>query len=240
LKPIIGINTAVGDNPTTHETAERLYLSRKYVDSVVDAGGVPILIPLGTDLDQIKTMVDGWLIPGGDDIDPAHWNEALHPKSRLEPKERFELERTFLNKIDPGMPILGICYGCQFLNVSRQGSLIQHVPDVVGHEEHTGGTMQDYQIEPASRLESVVGASKARGKSYHHQSIANVGRNLRVVAKSEDGTIEAIEDDSGRWVLGVQWHPERTQDDPETKAIFRAFVAAAAKYREEKQACGTW
>lgn len=240
MKPIIAITTAVGDNPTTGETAERLYLSRKYVDCVARAGGVPILVPVGTDLDQLKSIVDGWLIPGGDDIDPANWQEELHPKSRLEPVDRFQMERAFLNKVDPSMPILGICYGCQFLNVSRQGSLIQHIPDVVGHDEHTGGTMQEYSVEPASRLKSVVGADKVKGKSYHHQAVGLVGRNLKVVAKSEDGTIEAIEDDSGRWVLGVQWHPERTPDDPETQAIFKAFVEAAAKFHEERLACGTW
>jgi len=240
VKPIIGITTAVGDNPTTHEKSERLYLSRKYVDCVARAGGVPILIPVGTDLDVVKTLVDGWLIPGGDDIDPANWGEELHPKSKLEPPDRFETERSFLNRLDPAMPVLGICYGCQFLNVTRKGSLNQHVPDVVGHDGHSGGTMQAYDVKPNSRLAEIVGQPSVQGKSYHHQAIRDVGRDLRVVAQSEDGTIEAVEDATGRWVLGVQWHPERTPDDAETLAIFRAFVEAAARFKEERIACGTW
>jgi putative glutamine amidotransferase len=132
------------------------------------------------------------------------------------------------------LPVLGICYGCQFLNVKRGGTLIQHVPDAVGHEEHSGGTMQTYSVLDASALARSALASTIEGKSYHHQAVDLVGDGLVVSARAQDGTIEAIEDQSKAFWVGVQWHPERTPEDVATQNLFRAFIGAAAIYRGSK------
>ena len=132
------------------------------------------------------------------------------------------------------LPIFGICYGCQFLNVKRGGTLIQHVPDVVGHEEHSGGTMQKYSLLESSVLARSAIASSIEGKSYHHQAVDAVAEGLVVSARAKDGTIEAIEDQTKPFWVGVQWHPERTPEDPVTQNLFKAFIGAAAKYRGSK------
>ncbi len=240
MKPLIGISMAVGVNPTTGEEAERLYLSRKYVDCVTQAGGLPILIPVGSDTNQLAQILDGWLIPGGDDIDPLNYGEEKHPKASFEPADRFAFESALLKKVDPKMPILGICYGCQFLNVMRNGKLNQHIPDQLGHERHSSREVEVLDVVAGSRVAELAGTTKVRGHSSHHQAISLVGENFNVSAHADDGTIEAIEDSTGKWVFGVQWHPERTSDHPETRSIFKAFVKAASVYREEREACGTW
>lgn len=240
MKPIIGISMAVGVNPTTGEEAERLYLSRKYVNCITQAGGLAILIPVGSDTSQLAQLLDGWVIPGGDDIDPSHYGEPIHAKSRLEPNDRFVFEQGLLKKVDPKMPILGICYGCQFLNVTRSGKLNQHIPEEIGHERHSSMEVEVLDVVADSKIGKITGESKVRGHSSHHQAISKVGSGFTVSAHAADGTIEAIEDSTGKWVIGVQWHPERTPDDPETQALFRDFVKAAMTYREEKEACGTW
>jgi len=170
------------------------------------------------------------LIPGGDDIDAGRFGEENHPKVSLQDPARFDGEQRLWNQISTDLPILGICYGCQFLNVARGGTLIQHLPDVVGHEQHTGGTLQEYQVEPGSHLECVIGTQTITGKSYHHQAVKDTGRNLKVVSKNEDGTIEAIEATDRPWFIGVQWHPERTLQDGPTLLIFKNFVDAARNY----------
>lgn len=186
------------------------------------------------DMSILANLIHGWLIPGGDDIDAKRFGEENHPKVSLADPARFEAEQSLWKNVSSDMPILGICYGCQFLNVARGGSLIQHLPDVVGHESHSGGTLQEYAVEPGSQLESVIGTQKITGKSYHHQAIKETGENLKVVSKTEDGIIEAVEATDRPWVIGVQWHPERTAEDPPTRRIFDNFISAARRYAEAK------
>jgi putative glutamine amidotransferase len=100
--------------------------------------------------------------------------------------------------------------------------------------EHAGGTLQEYALDASSRLAGIVGSDTVRGKSYHHQSNESVGRGLKIVGRTADGIIEAIEDAAGRWVIGVQWHPERTPEDPGTVRLFKAFVEAATEHRRLK------
>ena len=230
--PIIGITA----NPIKRSNSVGEYTSYQtrsdYVTRVIEAGGTPILLPPGTSAEQVIDILDGWLIPGGDDIDPAHYGEEKHPEAALESEDRFNLERDIYQLRDPNMPILGICYGCQFLNVMRGGSLYQHIPDQLGHDLHRGDTVQNYKIDADSQLGEIVGTD-ASGKSWHHQAIKTVGEGLRVVSQHEDGTIEAVEDESGMFVLGVQWHPERSQSEA-TPKLFKAFIEQAKKYRESK------
>jgi len=186
-------------------------------------------------MDVLAAVIDGWLIPGGLDIDAANFNEENHAKSNLQDPMRFDAESRMMQAIDPELPFLGICYGCQFLNVYRGGNLIQHLPDVVQHDAHAGGNLQNYIVESVSKLAESAGSKEMQGKSYHHQAVGRVGSNLRVVAQAEDGTIEAIEDDSKPFFVAVQWHPERTPEDATTTRLFSSFVNAAAEYKAKRR-----
>lgn len=234
MKPIIAITVESRREPENVRTGGKIELNWNYAQAIVDAGGLPLVVPPVADMAQVAQIADGWLIPGGDDLDPALWGEELHPKASLQDGTRYDAERRLFDALPPEAPVLGICYGCQVLNVLKGGSLDQHVPDALGHDEHSGGTMQAYAIEEDSLLAQSAGAARMEGKSYHHQAVGRAAEGLRVVARTEDGTVEAIEATDRPWLLGVQWHPERTPDDPATRRLFERFVAAAAAYRERK------
>ena len=236
MKPIIGISVDCQRDPTDLRRGGKLELNWNYAQAVTDAGGVPVLIPPTADQAVLADIIHGWLIPGGDDIDAAHFGEENHEKVVLQDPLRFDAEQRLYRSADPDLPVFGICYGCQFLNVARGGSLQQHLPDVVGHESHSGGTLQEYPINPASQLSDIVGTNLMTGKSYHHQAIGRPGEGLTVVSKHEDGTVEAVEATDRPWMIGVQWHPERTPDDGPTQKLFRDFIRAAADYAAHKAA----
>lgn len=234
MKPIIGISVDCKQDEADARTGGQLTLNWNYAQAVAEAGGVPILIPPSADMEEVAKIIHGWVIPGGDDIDARHFGEENHPKVELQDPARFDAEARLYRVLDAETPVLGICYGCQFLNVVRGGSLIQHLPDVEGKDTHTGGVMQAYEIDPASKLEKIVGETAIEGKSYHHQAINTVGTGLTVVAKSEDGTVEALESTDRPWMIGLQWHPERTFADPKTRRIFEDFIAAARRNQESR------
>lgn len=234
MKPIIGITGEARHAPEDLRTQGKIELGWNYADEVAKAGGVPVVIPPMADMAELAPMLDGWLITGGLDIDASRFGEENHPKVEKQDPARYEAEESLMRFADPRMPVLGICYGCQFLNVVRGGKLIQHLPDVLGHESHSGGTLQRYSIDQGSLLSGAAGTTEVEGKSYHHQAVGELGSGLKVVARHEDGTVEGVEDDSGRWLVGVQWHPERTPEDPATQSLFRRFVAEALRFKEAK------
>lgn len=233
MKPLIGITVNAKEEPED-KSGGRLWLNWNYAQSVADAGGIPILIPPQADMAELARIIDGWLIPGGYDIDAKHFGEENHSAVQLIEEERFQAEAELYKHMDPATPVFGICYGCQFINVQRGGKLIQHLPDVVGHEAHEGGTEQKYKVLSGSKLGQIVGSDVAEGKSYHHQAVGALGHNLTVVAEHEDGMIEAIEATDRPWMVGVQWHPERTFTDPASRKLFDAFIAAARAYAANK------
>jgi putative glutamine amidotransferase len=171
------------------------------------------------------------LIPGGNDIDSRHWGEPLHAKAELIEEARHHQERAIYEAIPKDLPVLGICYGCQFINVMEGGSLIQHLPEVTGHDADQHGTVQTYAVTAGSLTATALGTSLASGQSWHHQALGNVPVSLKVVAQNPDGTIEAIESCARPWMIGVQWHPERTSEAQDSSSLFKAFIAAAAEYR---------
>jgi putative glutamine amidotransferase len=231
MKPIIGItgdvDIAIGNE---RNGGGRVQLNFNYLDAIADAGGCPIILPPQADPVILQSLA-GLVIPGGNDIDAAEFGEANHPTVEPIAPPRYHAERALLNAIDPKMPVLGICYGCQLINVAMGGTMIQHVPDVVGHELDKVGTLQSYDVEPTSKLGEIAG-TKQSGQSWHHQTIKEIGRELKITARNEDGLVEAIESTSRPWLIGVQWHPERTPDREDSRKLFTAFIEAAIAYRE--------
>lgn len=233
MKPVIGIVVDTKPDPADARTNGHLKLNWNYPLAVSEAGGVPLLIPPQADAEVILSLIDGLLIPGGNDIDAGHFSEPNHPSVKLIEPERFELEQRLLDRVPEEMPYLGICYGCQRLNVHRGGSLMQHIPDQLGHDLHSTGELQEYQMKEGSVLHGIIG-NEGIGESWHHQVVGRIGNSLAVVATDKDQIPEAIEDQSKPFCVGVQWHPERTRDSETSKALFAAFIKAASEYRAKR------
>ncbi|MBS1704343.1 MAG: gamma-glutamyl-gamma-aminobutyrate hydrolase family protein [Armatimonadetes bacterium] len=235
MKPIIAITVESKFDPETPRSRGKLELNWNYPEEIVKAGGVPIIVAPMADMAELAPIVDGWLIPGGADINSSEWGEELHPEAEVQDGTRFNAEKQLFTHLDPQVPILGICYGAQALNVLHGGSLEQHVPDRTGHEHHSGGTPQDYTLDESSRLARMLGQTKVHGPSYHHQAIARLGEGISAVGHHDDGTIEAIEANGSRWLFGLQCHPERAPGENWTQTLFREFIQAAAAYRQTKE-----
>jgi putative glutamine amidotransferase len=234
-KPWIGIPTRY------HEKSEYIGQIRHYLDAVLWAGGLPLMIPTVDDravVAEYVQHVDGILLPGSPtDIDPKHYGAPSHEKlGKLYP-ERDATDFAILDFVEsrPAIPVLGICFGVQSLNVHRGGSLVQDIPAQVDkaviHDEDDPKPAARHVVRIAehSLIGSIAGRSDMDVNSYHHQAVEKPGRNLRPVAFANDGVIEAVEDTTGRFVVGVQWHPERGwKDDPFSKALFSKFIEQAA------------
>lgn len=238
MRPRIGITVEVEEarDPRRGE-AGRLELA--YARAVSEAGGLPIVLVPGVSAEEAMSLLDGWLIPGGRDLDPGLWGEPPHPRAELQHPLRLELERALWQAAPPGLPILGICYGCQFLAAMSGGALEQHLPDRLGHEEHGSGALQTYRVEPGTRLAGLLGGLEAAGASFHHQAVVRTGPGFRIAARHADGTVEAVEAVGERWMIGVQWHPERTPEEPTSRKLFAAFVAAARAYAQCRVPAGS-
>ncbi|NRB75929.1 MAG: gamma-glutamyl-gamma-aminobutyrate hydrolase family protein [Verrucomicrobiales bacterium] len=209
--------------------------SENCISAVIAAGGVPVVLP-DTEGSEEKIpdyleQLDGLLMPGGQDIPPSEYGEETHETVLLLDDNRYRFERALSRAwIEQSeKPFLGICLGSQWLNVSSGGTLIQDIPS------ETGGNHGDVEhsviLEEDSRLFSIFGESEFEVNSTHHQAVDELGEGLRIVARSPDGIIEATEStDPGRFLIGVQWHPERLVPEDERQAkLIRAFVDAAAE-----------
>jgi putative glutamine amidotransferase len=233
-KPWIGIPTRY------HEKSEYIGQIRHYLDAILWAGGLPLMIPTMDDRAVIGEYVqraDGILLPGSPtDIDPRHYGAAAHEKLGKPYPERDATDFTILDLVEsqPEMPVLGICFGVQSLNVHRGGSLVQDIPALVKspvmHDEDDSKPAARHLVRIAedSLIGRLAGRSKMEVNSYHHQAVERPGRNLRPVAFANDDVIEAVEDTTGRFIVGVQWHPERGwKEDPFSKALFSTFIEQA-------------
>lgn len=238
MKPVIGITTFISDEGPDATARFLLNLKANYVEAIVRSGGVPIIIPPFADPLSIIPMLDGIMVPGGDDIDACHFGEENHPKASLQTPLQYETDSNLLKALPADLPYLGICYGCQILNVVMGGTMNQHIPDDPAAAIHTGGPLQTYRLEPGSLISRVMGSDTVTGKSFHHQAIKQPGSGLRSVGWFEDGTIEAVEATDREWTIGVQWHPERTYESGDSKSLFDGFVAAAARHQLHRQAAG--
>jgi putative glutamine amidotransferase len=170
-------------------------------------------------------MIDALIVTGGaGDVDPDLYGQEPHPETGPVQEERDAYELALVRSaIGRRMPVLGICRGMQILNVAYGGGIEQHLPDVVGHEDHrhTPGTFADHEVdlEAGSLAARAAGAERTPVKSHHHQGVREVGDGLVVTGRSEDDTIEALEDPSCPFVLGVLWHPEEDEKSQLIKAL---------------------
>jgi gamma-glutamyl-gamma-aminobutyrate hydrolase PuuD len=236
VKPIIGVTCPSKFDPFDTDSQGKIELNWNYSQVVADAGGVPILVPPIADPAAVAPLLDGWMITGGADLDPALYSAEPHAQTEVGHPQRADFEFALLKLLPEHVPILGICYGCQFLNVARGGSLHQHLPDLGGKAQHTGNVPQEYRVQPGSHLARILGDAPIAGVSSHHQAIERLGGGLMAVAWHEDGTIEAIEDPEHPWLIGVQWHPERSPTGPASERLFRSFVEAAARIAQARGA----
>jgi putative glutamine amidotransferase len=211
-----------------------------YVQALERAGARPVLIPPSEQgVEETLDAVDGLLFSGGSDLDPDLYDQEAHAETIGVVSERDRAELALLQAaLARDMPVLAVCRGSQVLNVARGGDLVQHLPDVVGDDKHkhTPGTFADHDVtlEQGTRLASLLG-DRAPVKSHHHQGFGQLGDGLRVAAQAEDGTIEAVEDPTRRFALGVLWHPEAGED----LKLFEELVREARDYRASRALQGS-
>jgi len=221
-------------------TQTEMTLGLAYMRAIERAGGLPVALPplKNENVEPLLDQLSGLLLTGGPDLDPACYGAEPHPELGPIDHDVDVFEVALCRQADRrGMPILGICRGAQVLNVARQGSLIQHLPEIL-----SSGAIEHRQVEPGDRTTHVVqvapdsGLAQTTGggpvdvNSFHHQAIDRLGLGLRAVAWAQDGVIEAIEADEeqgGHFVLGVQWHAETLIEEAEQLALFERLVAAA-------------
>jgi len=232
-RPVVGITTYVVPAKWSYWDLDAALVPYDYVRMVEAAGGRPLLVPPSDEgVDETLDSVDALVFSGGSDLDPELYGQEAHPETFGVVAGRDRAELALLEgALARDMPVLAICRGSQVLNIARGGDLVQHLPDVVGDEKHkhTPGVFADHDVavEAGTRLGAVLGGEHAPVKSHHHQGLGRLGEGLRVAAKAGDGTIEAVEDPSARFALGVLWHPEAGED---TK-LFEALVEEARAYR---------
>jgi putative glutamine amidotransferase len=234
MRPLIGITTySQPEVSWGHWTVPSALVPLSYVTAVARAGGRPLLVPpVDGGVGETLDVLDGIVFSGGDDLDPGSYGADAHPETRGTAPQRDDAELALLTgALQRDLPVLAVCRGSQILNVARGGDLVQHLPEVVGHEGHrpTPGTFAEHPVTLAdgSRLADVLGGEHAPVKSHHHQGYGRVGEGLREVAWAEDGTIEAVEDPTKRFALGVLWHPE----EDERSRVIAEFVEEARAHR---------
>jgi putative glutamine amidotransferase len=202
----------------------------RYVEAVQRAGARPVLLPPdpedAEDPGEVLDLLDALVVTGGaGDLDPALYGEERHPETGPVQEKRDAYELALVRgALEREMPVLGICRGMQILNVAYGGTIEQHLPDVLGHEEHrhTPGTFADHEVRlvPDSLAARAAGSESTPAKSHHHQGIKEVGEGLQVTGWAvEDDAVEALEDPSCPFVLGVLWHPEEDENSQLIKAL---------------------
>jgi putative glutamine amidotransferase len=234
-RPVVGITTYVTPAKWGYWELEAVLVPAQYVQAVEQAGGRPLLVPPSeAGLEETLDAVDALIFSGGSDLEPEMYAQEVHAQTSGIVRERDEAELALLSAaLERDMPVLAICRGSQVLNVALGGDLVQHLPEVVGDEKHmrTPGVFADHdvEVEPGTRIAELLG-DRAPVKSHHHQGLGRLGEGLVTTAHAEDGTIEAVEDPSRRFALGVLWHPEAGED----LKLFEELVCEAREYRASR------
>jgi putative glutamine amidotransferase len=242
-RPVIGIGTSLVQASWSVWSQPAALTPAGYIQAIHRAGGLALMIPpdaeFDRDPDQVLDLVDGLILAGGNDIDPSTYGAEPHPETHSTVAARDDSELALARRAwERDMPVLGICRGMQLLNVARGGTLLQHLPDEVGHGEHRinpgsfDGADHDVRLDPDSLAARAAGEEVHVTKSHHHQGIDVVGDGLVVTGHSAlgDDLPEAVEAPDRRFVLGVQWHPEAD----ETSTVIAALVDEARVYRSSR------
>jgi len=234
---LIGVSTSV----TIGEYPERAYVNAAYLRAVEQAGGVPVLLApqlSAAARDALWSRLDGLVLTGGGDIEPARFGEARHPKTDEVAPARDELEIGLTHRaLSDNVPLFAICRGIQVLNVALGGTLVQDIaserPGPIAHAQTEPRHQATHAVKvmgEGTRLGRVLGRLEVEVNSMHHQAIKRLGEGLREVAWAPDGIIEGIEMPGDRFVLGVQWHPEElVGHDQAARKLFAAIVDAARR-----------
>ncbi|MEO8356121.1 MAG: gamma-glutamyl-gamma-aminobutyrate hydrolase family protein [Chloroflexota bacterium] len=237
MKPLIGITTNQSTNSYGQPT---IMLMQSYVNAVMQAGGVPVLIPsLVADdgWDVVYSRLDGILLSGGGDISLNYFTGDAHPRIDDVDLARDSVELKFIQAAaSDGKPFLGICRGCQAVNVALGGSLYTHIPDQFPNaldHDYPGNKrtvlVHEVKIEEGTRIAGIYSEPIIKVNSLHHQGLKDIAPSLRVTGHSPDGLVEAIELPDHPFGLAVQWHPEWLTDQESTRNLFRKFVEAAGE-----------
>jgi putative glutamine amidotransferase len=228
-KPVIGLTTYLEPARFLVWETEAALLHRVYVDCVVAAGGIPVLLPPVSDAyDRLMSTVDGLALTGGADVEPERYGQEQHPTTYTRPnRDAFEFG-LFEAARRQGKPVLGVCRGLQVMSVALGGTLVQHLPEARETSEHQPAPATFGRgvvtLAEGSRAAAILGR-ETKTLCYHHQAIDRLGAGLDPVGWSADGTIEAAEV-PGEFTLGVQWHPEQDSDDVR---LFKALVDASRR-----------
>lgn len=240
LRPVIGLTTYLQQAQTGVWDVLASFLPAIYLEGVTRAGGIATLLPpqpVDAEIaERVLDGLDGLVITGGRDVNPASYGHQPHPTTDAPATDRDAWEFALLRgALARRLPVLGICRGAQVLNVALGGTLHQHLPDVIGHVGHQAGnavfTTSQITTVPGTRVSALVGAT-TDAQCYHHQAIDRLGDGLIVSARDgADGVIEAVELPGDGFTVAVQWHPEERLDD---LRLFAGIVAAATAHAGER------
>lgn len=236
-KPLIGIGS---DVLQIEGERDRAFVYTTYVEALRRAGALPVLIPPQPEnAAELVESLDGILLAGGEDCDPALYGQERHPQVVDLLDERRQSNDLALAKVarERGIPTLGICLGLQVMNVASGGTLVQDIDSQVETEiQHASmpadRARHDVMVQEGTKLASIVPAVELNVNSSHHQAIADVAEGLRVTAHAPDGIVEGLEDPRHPFYVGVQWHPEDMAGEGSANTLFAAFVQAAREYAE--------
>jgi putative glutamine amidotransferase len=243
-RPVIGLTSYLEQAQTGAWDLPASFLPKIYFEAVTDAGGIAVLLPPQPVDSEIAASIihglDGLILTGGKDIDPARYGQEAHPTTDVPRKDRDAFEDALVRAaIEQNVPFLGICRGAQMLNVVLGGTIIQHLPDVIGSARYSAGggvfLVNDVAVAPDTTLASLLGGDDhVAVKSYHHQAIDRLADGLIVSGRGDDGIIQAVELPRVDFGVAVQWHPE--EDAKEDARLFEGIVEAAARYRQKREA----
>ncbi|MGE5543676.1 MAG: gamma-glutamyl-gamma-aminobutyrate hydrolase family protein [Bacillota bacterium] len=228
MRPLVGISCGFDEDGC------RYYLRPGYWESVESAGGTPVILPPADSpevMDHYLKICDGYILSGGEDIDPVFWGADPEPGlGEIDPRrDRFEicLVREIISR---DKPALFVCRGIQVLNVALGGTLFQDLQSDISHRQRAPRyhPFHDILLEKDSVIYRLFQRETVKVNSFHHQAIDNLAPGLVVTARARDGVVEAVEHPAKRWILGVQWHPEAMRDELSAR-LFRALVEAAAQ-----------